>query len=794
MRLQDSATQPGAGGIPAAPTLPDLPQLDLAPEQGCTLPVEAELAQVAALNAQLEDLRTALAAREMAIAAVEDGQPLDDIQAVAPPEGEAAAEVGDAAINASPSDSSTANSSTSEGAAAVPPTPEEAPATADATPAAPDAASDNTGFTPLTVADAPDLFQRVIALPGFMLKSAPGDQAVGQTLPVFSLLYVFDRREEAGTSWLHLGSSLREGPQGWAEESQALDWSTMLVMQFSPRGKRNPVLFFSEASTLRDMISNPFYQRDSSAIYGKLQEQRTRQAQGTEPEWPSDLVAVEPETAVVYDDRPYLLPILDWRDEMFDGTIDTTLLKVAAVPSAPAAGIGARDEASMSASAAQAALSGEEFRVGVVFVVDTTVSMRPFIERTYQAIEGFYDAFSRFETAQYVSFGLVGFRDTIESDPERLEYVTKVFQPLDTEQSARSVLVNMREMREATVSNLGFEEDAIAGMVDALSENDWSPYDARLMILVTDASARTDGKAKYPEMTLERLRESARANNITIVPVHLLTPANETSDAARAREQFAALAETGDLAANKYIALDATDPDLFARELADMAQEIASKIMLANSGEVVRDPAALMEPMPAAAAPDAEAPRLASVVGNEIFRAQLESLGRVEGAVAPAFLAGWAADRDLVNPEAESLEVSAYLTRNQLSTLDKRLAEIIEAFRQGGSDPQTFFVNLQFLAAKTSTDPDSLRSGDRSTIEAIMPSFLQKLPYRSKVLQLDQSYWMAMSVSQQQEFIEDLDAKRRIYADLFGQTSHWADLGAGDPGLEATPVRLSVLP
>ncbi|AGT07932.1 vWA domain-containing protein [Paracoccus aminophilus] len=707
---------------------------------------------------------------------------------------------------------SPANETTTSTAATTEP---EVPAATTASAPENETAALAKGPMPLAVPDNPDLFQRVISLPDLQLHDAPGITDPGTALPAFSVLYVFERRDLGGESWLQLGTALNKEPLGWARAAEAMDWSTMLVMQFAPRGKRNRVLFFNGDAPLTDLISGPFYQTTAVGIYEKLGDERRKLAQDPDykPQWNTDLVAIEPETAVRYGDKPYLLPILDWRNEMFDGTADTTLVKVAALPAGSSAKIAAKDDASFASSAKDAAAKDDEFRVGVVFVVDTTVSMRPFIDRTYAAIQGFYDAFSKVESAKYISFGLTGFRDNIDSDPKNLEYVTRNFQPLDPDAPAQSILNNMKRMTEARVSNLGFAEDSLAGLTDAIDENDWSPYDARIIILVTDASARTDAKAKYPDMTLERLREKARAQNITIIPIHLLTPANKKEgDAEVARAQYQKLAQTGDLSEDKYLALDVTRADEFQKALEQLARDVATSTLRANAGEILRGDTEKKEPMPAdqpAAAEAADAPevadaadpgkagdisRLSDIVGNEIFRAQLESLGRVEGSAAPAFLAGWAADRDLTNPDVETLEVSVYLSRNQLSTLDKRLEAIIEAFRSGGQDPQAFFANLQMLAAQTSSDPESLRQGDRATIEAILPSFLKKLPYRSQVLRLDQSYWSSMSVSQQQEFIENLEAKRKIYADLFGQTEIWADFGAGDPGLEATPVRLVNLP
>lgn len=645
---------------------------------------------------------------------------------------------------------------------------------------------------PLTLPDAPEIFQRVLSLPEMRLADSV-DANGGQQLPVFSTLYVYGTEDARGSEWLQVGADLQNGPQGWVRKADTVDWSTMLVMQFAPRGKqRNRVLFYENDGPLRDLISGPFHASGAKTLYSALsaEQEKSSTTPGYQPQWNGDLVGIEPDLALRFDDKPYLLPILDWRREMFDGVTDTTLVKVAALPAVSHTPIAARDTASFASSAAQAAQNNDEFRVGVVFVVDTTISMRPFIERTKSTIASFYDAFQRFSTTEKVSFGLTGFRADPSANPRGIGYTTRLYQPLDAGAEPSAILRNMSQMQEAAAPTRHFAEDSLAGVVDAIRDNDWTGYDARIVVLITDASALGGSASKYPDMSVQRVREMARSENITIVPVHLLTDANAKGDAEIARQQYQSLSRTGDLAQDKYLAVDAADPDHFGEIIGDMAEVIAQSVMKANAGELLVAP----EPAPAPVQPAPES-RLAEIVSNEIFRAQLENLSRSsteEG--APAFLAGWAADRDLVQPEIETLEVSVYLTRNQLSTLDKRLASVIEAFRSGGQDPQTFFANLQMLAAQTATDPDRVRNDDRAVIEEILPAFLRKLPYRSEVLRLNQSYWASMSVSQQQEFIEALETRRRIYADLFEQSALWTELGSDDPGLQATPVRLTNLP
>ena len=189
-----------------------------------------------------------------------------------------------------------------------------------------------------------------------------------------------------------------------------------------------------------------------------------------------------------------------------------------------------------------------------------------------------------------------------------------------------------------------------------------------------------------------------------------------------------------------------------------------------------------------------ETQTVARAVSNEIFRAQLESLSEVGTDIAPSFLAGWASDRDLTDPELKMMSVSVYLTRNQLSTLGRKLDNIVDAFRNGGDDPAKFFQNLQLLAAETATDPDVPTPDSDNIMEAILPAFLQNLPYRSEILRINELYWGSLSVSQRQELVEQLEEKSKIYASIEENIDLWKDFGSGISGLETTLVPLDNLP
>lgn len=677
--------------------------------------------------------------------------------------------------------------------APTPPVPEEGDN--QATPPA-DAVA--TGPVPMPDAENPYLYRRIITLPDAQAFADAAKPTDGTTLPTFSVMYVFDAASVAGKDWVQVSRSVHGGDAAWLAKDQTLDWSSMLVMQFAPRGKRNQVLFFENERLLGDIVKNYQVADEVKTIFEGLRAERDKVAEDTSytPKWDDRLVAIEPESAVTFRNQPYILPILDFVPERFDNGAETMMLKVAAVPS-NAEQVATKDTESFASSAADAAAADDVFRVGIVFVIDTTVSMSPFIEKTYQAVESFYKSAAGMESGSFVSFGVVAYRDAIDGAADENDYVTQIFQPLDTDAPPAQVMDTMNAVKEATKSNSGFKEDVFAGVNDAINKLDWSPFDARLIILIGDASGREgdDPLARDEGMTAGIVSELAIQNGISIIPVHLITPANtKAADAAIAEAQMREMARTGDTASDKYIALDASSDEAFGAALDKAAKDLLRISLKVNSGELAQpiDPGAEEpEPMPL---PDEGKETLSKAIQHEIFRAQLESLATVGGGDAPVFLSGWAADRDLGNPDTSSLDVSVFLTRAQLSSLDKQVELLVDAFESNVDDPAAFFDRLQMLAAETATDPSVVRNNDQVAVETLMPAFLGNLPYRSEVLRLDRTYWTAKSSAERDAFIEALQAKRTVYKNLFNQTDLWVDFGAGDPSEEATPVPLRNLP
>jgi serine/threonine-protein kinase PpkA len=660
---------------------------------------------------------------------------------------------------------------------------------------APPASDQPSAREPLKVEDNALVYQRLLTLPDARILSAPGaNPEEGEDAFAFSVLYVYGRQDRDGATWVEVGPGVAGDPVGWIRADQTLAWNSALVMQFAPVGRRERVLFFREVGDLVDVIRDFQFAAEARGFYDRL-------AGGTLED--QRFIAAEPATAVSYADEPYLLPILDHVEEVFDDATEVTLVKVASV-SLETSTLSDSDPSSL-APAEDPAQDLRDFDIGVVFVIDSTASMGPYIEHTYDAVRTIYASFEDVAQEVQATFGLVAYRDNFAHDA-RVGYVTEIVQPLDPDANPRTILANIGSVRPSPAPTVDWREDAYAGVAKAIETFDWSPFDARIVILITDAGAREGGDslASRSDLTTGVLTEDARAKGVAIVPIHLITPeAERENDVERAARQYQILSDgTGTPDARKYIAVDARSSAAFEQEIRQAADALVREVRAlaqANAAPTTNDGAIKSGDGPPVQGTDGGVEsgpegRLAGALATEILRAKLEFLGARDDATAPGFVSGWAANRDLTDPARETLSFSIFLTRNQISALAQSVEQLIDAFRSAGASPGAFFDQLQLIAAKTARDPDLVRQDERAAVREILPSFIQGLPYLSEVLRLDRDLWEQFSTADRENFVEGLEEKLRIYERLYEQTENWVDFGAGDPALEAYAMPLAQLP
>jgi hypothetical protein len=179
------------------------------------------------------------------------------------------------------------------------------------------------------------------------------------------------------------------------------------------------------------------------------------------------------------------------------------------------------------------------------------------------------------------------------------------------------------------------------------------------------------------------------------------------------------------------------------------------------------------------------------------YAMQLAYLGRQQGARAPELIDAWAIDRDLEHPTSKSLEVRVLLTKNQLSDLQSALKEIVQVGIATETSRSQFFDQLRSAAATLSRDPTKVGHAGTTNLKemGLLGEYLDDLPYRSRVLSLSEEAWNRWTIGEQVAFMDDLEAKIRLYQSFHDDTDAWVTLDKGAaPGDAVYPVPLSALP
>ena len=86
-----------------------------------------------------------------------------------------------------------------------------------------------------------------------------------------------------------------------------------------------------------------------------------------------------------------------------------------------------------------------------------------------------------------------------------------------------------------------------------------------------------------------------------------------------------------------------------------------------------------------------------------------------------------------------------------------------------------------------SRDPQALRKGGNLADGGILGEYLEGLPYRSKSLNMTQDLWLSLSVAEQEDFIDELDSKIRLYETFHNDLANWVRFGACRAGRCVVP-------
>ena len=618
---------------------------------------------------------------------------------------------------------------------------------------------------PLPMDGQPALFQRVIVKPGASLSERPDAGAPSHATPGFGVFYVYRRQGTGADGWVELGAGLDGAIAGWIPAPRTIDWRQTMVLAFNNPAGRDRALFFRDSDAPKKLWLD--------TIGGAAEATRLREAAVAGRDGP--VIALEPETFVDITRQFYLLPILSAGKIENERANEARLLEVVSAPA----------QAQRPPVPDLEAL--RNYRGAVVFVVDTTVSMAPYIERTREMLRRVVDRIRDTAVRDNFRFGMVAYRDHMGGSPN-LEYVTRMVSAPEFSQAPDAVLSQLDKAEEAKASNRDFDEDAVSGIKMALDDVAWQQFGGRFIIHITDAGTRdANDPLSQTHLGVSEIRALARseAKQVAIYTIHLKTPEGRNNHA-RAERQYREMTRFG-----------GTDPLYYPISEGNLAQfgatvDALTDALLMQVATAVGHPIGGMRPPQTAM--ERQAAAQAEVVGTAM---RLSYLGRSRQQEAPDVVRSFVLDQDLnpanPRPERKPLDVRVLLTKNQLSDLANTIRGIVEAQAASRLSPDGFFERVRGATAATMRDPRRMAEFQR--LGGAFGDYLQGLPYQSAIMELTQQDWMDMGAGARQVTINGLDAKLRLYEEFNRQPSLWVSFDGGrNPGEAMYPVPLDQLP
>lgn len=607
---------------------------------------------------------------------------------------------------------------------------------------------------PLLIEGTQSIYQRVLTRPDAMLFDSPAGTAQG-AIPAFQPFYVYSREND----WMAVGPSPRMGPTGYLRTTDSVDWRRNIVASFTNAAGRNRQVMFGDRAQLHSLMSHE--------ALPAMQMELIAQADQDAVDPSAGVVAVEPSEFVDIRERLYLMPILDYAEDLhpFDYS-PVLMMEVASLPLAEAGATGG-------------GMPDTEFEAGVVFVIDTTQSMEPYIRGTREAVAAIIDGISQSDVGPRVHFSGIGYRDNNDVVPG-LEYRTRVIHPLSRSQPSETFLGALDATSVATVSSVGFNEDAFAGVEDAIVQSDWdqggAPFGGRYVVLVTDAGPKdpNDPNARS-DIGARELQVLAEENGIALMTLHLQTSGG-ASNHAYAEARYRELSRYGDL--SFYFPIPGGDESAFEAQVRALVTSLTDHVRVA----VGQTPTATAAPED-----DLEALGLAM---------RLRFLGQRGRTEAPDVIRAWVADRALEDPTRSAITPRLLLTRNELSSMTTILQEILTVAEatQGADDPSMFFRQVQDAVARLAVNPDLVVNTGFETLGGAVGEFLQGLPYRSQIMDLTEDRWINAG-TERREIIDGLRQKLSLYRQIHNDPANWTALYADAPdGEHVYAMPFSVLP
>lgn len=640
--------------------------------------------------------------------------------------------------------------------------------------------------TPLLQEGKKTLFQRVVTHPGAVLRQTPGDaDKDGKAVTPFSVFYVYGKQD----GHLEVGSS-STGTSGWMAEKDATFWPQAMTLLFTERTGRMPVLFFKNEQSLRDICAADDIGGRLTALQKEVQEAKDKESDASG----LPIVASEPGDAegAVSRERFYLMPIKHMSDP-FEGT---KFLKVASIDPGSGAKGGGTGKSGDSGNGGDKNKKPDTMRTGIVFVLDTTISMKPYITQSLNVVRSTFDRIEKENLGESVGFAVIAFRNNTAAN-SRIGYTTLKVSDFATLENRKTLEDALSKVEEAPVSTHSFNEDSLSGVKVAVDELSWEDFQSRIIVLISDAGPLpTDDPLAQSKMAPAEMLDYAKTKNIWLTAVHILSPDGK-KDHAYAEKAYRELTRTTSGEAS-YMPIAAPTPRQGAENFAKTATALAESLTKVVKATALKKAPAKPQMAAKEETPEERARRIGETIG---YAMQLEFIGKQRENRAPEVVDAWIADMDLARLAdghyISAVEVAVLLSKNQLSDLQRTLQIIVDqAERTKKTDSRDFFQSILSASAQLARDPAgfSAKPGQNLQETGVLAEFLDGLPYKSDIMLLREEDWYRMSIGEQTAFINRLKSRIARYEEYDKDRSNWESFGAENPGDWLYRVPLNVLP
>ena len=592
----------------------------------------------------------------------------------------------------------------------------------------------------------PGLVPRVLTRENAKLyRQADTSQLAREALEQYESFYVVDRvKNAAGESWYAVSEEyvprfkpINWSPKiaGWIAEKDVIPWRWALAMQFASPVNREPSLFFR---TMPPLIA--LGKLDAGQRAERLKALRTQLGQAAGK--PLDVIAEEPHVGVEQECM-VVYPVLDSypsrNNESFPiSSMATRLLEVSA-----------RTRSEGEKTAADRPLVAD-----ILFVMDTTESMQPYLDNVLQATKEFVAV----SGGENIHFGFIGYRD---KNPA-FGYVTKHYTTATLPAKDFLPILATVKAQSPIVKGDDIPECVYQGLAAALDSVQWRANVVRIIFLVGDAPGRDEDG-----LNAVILRDRARLRKIGIMAFQLRnsTVSREyDGQTARQFETVSTTLESNDqpsLGSKHFFSVDTRAHD-FAVTVAQRFQEALAAIRQ------------FPELKAKGVTPKAEPGTLTELIFQQA------ALLLADPSLPEKDLTGWVCDKVLTEPTKPALVPKILVTEGELDELESRVRELRDLGMKVLSGEEHSRLDFFDLVAKNSQgtilDPKAVNFRDAFS----MPLGIEQLPYDSAILSKNREDFRNPAMVH--DLIVAMDNKLACYVDLKKKRANkevWKKLSQG---------------